>query len=156
MINRPIRLEAQDAALSRLKQGFESPMGHTLLPPLWGIVSQSSLQSLPDHLGMALFISWVVNGNQENERSSPRGVVNSVVRPVIGGRRAAGSKPRAGGCDYGLAPYWYPSPAAYAGDPPPGTHIPDQRACPYTLCGFARPTNARSRAHPDDARRPAL
>lgn len=24
----PIRLEAQDAALSRLKQGFESPMGH--------------------------------------------------------------------------------------------------------------------------------
>ncbi len=35
VLDRPIRLEAQDAALSRLKQGFESPMGHTMLPPLW-------------------------------------------------------------------------------------------------------------------------
>ena len=34
MIDRPIRLEAQDAALSRLKQGFESPMGHTLFRPV--------------------------------------------------------------------------------------------------------------------------
>jgi hypothetical protein len=35
----PIRLEAQDVALSRPKQGFESPMGHSLLHLLssWSI-----------------------------------------------------------------------------------------------------------------------
>jgi hypothetical protein len=57
MNDRPIRLEAQDAALSRLKQGFESPMGHTMLPPLWSILSQFLQQSLPIHAGTALFVS---------------------------------------------------------------------------------------------------
>ena len=32
---RPHRLEDQDAALSRLKQGFESPWGHIVYPLLW-------------------------------------------------------------------------------------------------------------------------
>lgn len=30
LATRPIRLAAKDVALSRLKQGFDSPMGHTV------------------------------------------------------------------------------------------------------------------------------
>lgn len=42
MIMRPIRLGAQDVALSRLKQGFESPMGHRLP---YAFTAQGSLLS---------------------------------------------------------------------------------------------------------------
>ena len=42
----PIRLEAQDVALSRLKQGFESPMGHKSTPTF--IVGVDFLKLLHD------------------------------------------------------------------------------------------------------------
>src|SRR5437016_9419556 len=72
----PIRLEAQDAALSRPKQGFESPMGH-LIPQAfrtWGMSVSTALTKLL----LVSFISSTVTFlcHRYRSRAKPR------VRPL--------------------------------------------------------------------------